>query len=163
MNWVLCLCVFSAVFFGQKNYTMRRNCLQAFLLLRRGGLVIKAVAGLEAVVSRMVKEEAIVIGALPIFEAFEVDLARLLSLGVFDTFARLGNVIVAFEVVHNVKLESPNNVGGVFNVARLFEALEGNGMRVIRAVETAYDEEGGVGVALKFLKLADSIVDTELS
>ena len=68
---------------------MRRNCLQAFFLLRRGRFVVKAVARLEAVVSRMVEKEAIVIGAMPILEAFKIDLARLLLFGLFDTFAEL--------------------------------------------------------------------------
>ena len=99
--------------------------------------------------SGVVEEEAIVIGALPILEAFKVDLARLLFLGLFNTLARLGNVVVAFESAHNVELQCPDDIGGVFNVARFLEALEGNGLRVIGAVETADDEECGVGVALE--------------
>lgn len=68
---------------------MRKNCLQAFFVLRRGDLVVKAVAGLEAVVSGVVEEKAIVIGTLPIFEALEIDLARLLFFSLFDAFAEL--------------------------------------------------------------------------
>lgn len=113
--------------------------------------------------SGVVEEEAIVIDTLPILKAFKIDLARLLILGLFDTFAKLREVIVTFEVVHKIELESQDDISGVFNVAGFLEALEGNGLRVIGAVETADDEECGVGVALKFLKLADGIVDTELS
>ena len=113
--------------------------------------------------SGVVEEEAIVIGALPILEAFEVDLARLLLFGFFNTFAKLREVIVAFEVVHKIELKSQDDISGVFNVARFLEALEGNGLRVIGAVETADDEECGVGVALEFLELADGIINTELS
>ena len=113
--------------------------------------------------SGVVEEEAIVIDTLPILKAFKIDLARLLIFGLFNTFAELREVIVAFEMVHKVELESPDDIGGIFNVARFLEALEGNGLRVIGAVETAYDEECGVGVALEFLELADGIINTELS
>lgn len=49
--------------------------------------------------SRVVEEKAIVIGALPIFETFEIDLSRLLFLGVVNAFAKFRNVIVSFQFV----------------------------------------------------------------
>ena len=107
----------------------------------------------------MVAEVAIVVGALPILQALEMNLPRLLPLGVVDTFASFVNVVVVFERVHDVELQSPNDIGGVLDVARLLETLERNGLRVVHAVKTADDDKGSVGVALKFLQLANRIIN----
>ena len=116
----------------------------------------------EKIVSGKVLEIAVVVGALPILETLQVNLPRLSFLGIVDTFASFGNVVVAFERVHNVELKSPNDIGGVLNVARFLEALERDRLRVVRPIETADDDEGRIGVALKLLKLADGIINTEL-
>ena len=55
-----------------------------------GKLFVKIVAGHEAVVGGEIIEEALVVGALAIFEAFELDLARLLFFGVVDLFSQVG-------------------------------------------------------------------------
>ena len=88
-------------------------------------------------------------------------MTRLLPFGVVDSFARIGE-IAGVDVVQDVELQSPNDVGGVLDVPRLLETLEGNRLRVVGAIETADDDEGGVGVALKFLEFADGIVNAEL-
>lgn len=46
----------------------------------------------ETIVSGVVKEKAVVIGALAIFEALELNLSRLLFLGVVDFFTGIGDV-----------------------------------------------------------------------
>ena len=65
-------------------------------------------------------------------------------------------------MIENVELQSPNDICGVLDVARFLEALEGNGADVIVAIEAADDDESRIGVALKFFKLADGIINTEL-
>ena len=107
-------------------------------------------------------EEALVVGALPIFEAFELNLSRLKFFGVVNLLAEVGE-IAGTEMIEDVKLKSPDNVGGVLDVAAFLEALEGNGLHVVLAVERADDEEGGVSVALKFFELANGIINAELS
>lgn len=114
----------------------------------------------EVIVSGMIAEEAVVVRALTIFDAFELDLPRLLFFGVVNAFPSLGE-IAGIDVVQDVELESPNDVGCVLDVPRLLEALEGDRLRVVGAVETADDDEGSVGVALKFLELSDGIINAE--
>ena len=60
-------------------------------------------------------------------------------------------------------MQSPNDVGGVFNIARFLKALEGNRVDIISAIKTADDDESGIGVALKFFKLAYRIINAEFS
>ena len=76
-------------------------------------------------------------------------------------FASLRNVCAAFNFVHNEKLQSPNNVSGVFNAAGLFETLEGNGLIVVGAIEGTDDDKSGIGVALEFFEFANSVVNAE--
>ena len=61
-------------------------------------------------------EKTTVISALTIFEALELNLSGLMSFGVVNALARVGNV-VGIDRIKNVKLQSPNNISGVFNVA----------------------------------------------
>ena len=105
-------------------------------------------------------EVAIVVDALPIFEALELDLTRLLFFRFFDLLACVGEA-AEIQMIENVELQSPDNVGGVFDVARLLETLEGDGSDVVVAVEAADDEKGGVGIALELFKLANGIVNAE--
>ena len=105
-------------------------------------------------------EETLVVGALAILEAFKLNLPRLLFLSVVDLFAYVGE-ITRTKIIENIELESPDNVGGVLNVARFLEALEGDGLHVVLAIERANDEKGGVSVALKFFELANGIVNAE--
>ena len=121
----------------------------------------EVVAGDEAVVGGEIIEEALVVGALAILEAFKLNLPRLLFLSVIDLLAHIGEVSRT-KMIEDVKLESPDNVGGVLDVARLLETFKGDGLHVILAIETADDEKGGVSVALKFLELANGIIDAEL-
>ena len=74
----------------------------------------------------------------------------------------IGNV-AGIDRVKNEKLQSPNDISGVFNVAGFLEAVERNGLDIVVAVERADDEKGRVGVALKFLKLTDRIINAEFS
>lgn len=123
---------------------------------------LEFVARLESIVCGIVTKVTVVVGALPILEALQMNLPRLLPLGVVDSFASFGNVVVAFELVHHVELQSPNDIGGVFNVPRFLETLEGNELRVVRPIETADDYKGRIGIALKFFKLANRIINAEL-
>lgn len=106
-------------------------------------------------------EKALVIGALAILEAFELNLSGLLLFSVVDLLAKVGE-IAGTEMIEDVKLESPDNVGGVLDVARLFETLEGDGLHVVLTVERADDEKGRIGVTLKFFELANRIINAEL-
>ncbi len=56
----------------------------------RGG--VELIARLEVVVGRVVVEEAVVIGALAVLEALELNLSRLKIFGLVDTLAGVGNV-----------------------------------------------------------------------
>ena len=114
----------------------------------------------EAVVSGMVVKEAVVIGALPILQARELNLTRLLFFSFID-FLAIFRSVERVERVEYIELQSPNDIGGIFDIAGFFEALERNGMGVIGAVEGANDDKGGIGVALKFLELANGIINAE--
>ena len=112
--------------------------------------------------SRKIVEETVIVGALPIFKAFELNLARLLLFGFVDFLPSVRDV-ERVDRIDDEELKSPDDIGSVFDIARFFEALEGNGFCVIVAVETAYDDKSGVGIALEFFKLANGIVDAEFS
>lgn len=127
-----------------------------------GKLFVKILAGDKAVVGGEIIEKALVVGALAILKTFELNLPRLLFFGVVNLFAKVGEVSWT-KMIEDVKLKSPYNVGGVLDVAAFLEALEGNGLHVVLAVERADDEEGGVSVALKFFELANGIINAELS
>ena len=114
-----------------------------------GKLFVKIVAGHEAVVGGEIIEKALVVGALAILKTFELNLPRLLFFSVVDLLAQVGEIGGA-QMIEDVELKSPDDVGGVLDVARFLEALEGNGLHVVLPIETADDETGGVGVALKF-------------
>ena len=68
-------------------------------------------------------EKTIVIGALPIFKAFELNLARLLLFGIVDFFPSV-RYIERVDRIDDEELKSPNDIGSVFDIARFFEALE---------------------------------------
>ena len=80
----------------------------------------------EAVVSGMVVKETVVVGALSILEARELNLTRLLFFSFIDFLAVFGSV-ERVERVKNKELKSPNDIGGIFDIAGFLEALEGNG------------------------------------
>ena len=105
-------------------------------------------------------EVTVIIGALPIFEALELNLARLFLFSDVDFFPRVGD-IVRIDRVEDIKLQSPNDISGIFYVAGFFKTLEGNALSVVSAIETAYDNESGVGVALEFFKLANGIINAK--
>ena len=65
-------------------------------------------------------EEAVVVGSMPIFKAFELNLARLLLFGVVDLLANVGRA-AEVQLIENVELQGPDDVGGVLNVAGFFE------------------------------------------
>ena len=90
-------------------------------------------------------------------------MTRLVFFGIVDFLASLGNVCAAFKLIHYVELKSPDNISRIFNAARFFETLEGNGLVVIGAIKGADDDESGVGVALEFFEFANSIVNAEFN
>ena len=106
-------------------------------------------------------EKALVVGALAILKTFELNLPRLLFFGVVNLFAKVGEVSRT-EMIEDVKLKSPDDIGGVLDVARFLEALEGDGLHVVLPIERADDEKGSVSVALKFFELANRIINAEL-
>ena len=112
--------------------------------------------------SRKIVEETVIVGALPIFKAFELDLARLLFFGFVDFLPSVRDV-ERVDRINNEELQSPDDIGGIFDVAGFFEALEGDGLCVIVAIETADDDKSSVGVALEFFELANGIVDAKFS
>ena len=124
--------------------------------------IVEVVARDKAVMGREIVEEALVVGTLTIFEAFELNLTRLLFFSVVDLLAEVGEIAWT-EMVENIELKSPDNVGGIFDVARLLETLEGDGANVVVAVEAADDEKSSIGVALELFKLANRIVNAEFS
>ena len=119
------------------------------------------IARQEAVMSREVIEETIIVGALTILEARELNLTGLLFFSFID-FLAIFRSVERVERVEYIELQSPDNISGIFDIPRLLEALEGNGVSVIGAIERADDDEGGIGVALKLLELANGIVNAEL-
>ncbi len=120
------------------------------------------IARLEEIMGGMVVEKTIIIGALAILEAFELNLSRLKLFGFVNTLARVA-YIAGIDRVENEELKSPDDIGGVFNVARFFEAAERDGLDIIVAVERADDDKSRVSIALKFLKLTDRIINAEFS
>ena len=72
----------------------------------------------------MVLEIAVVVRALSILQAFEMDLTRLLFLRFVDFPPRFGNQFPAFNFVDDVELQRPNHVRRVLNVSAVFETLE---------------------------------------
>lgn len=90
-----------------------------------------------------------------------MNVARLTFFSVVDFLTGLRNIRTAFNFVHDEKLQSPDNISGIFNAAGLFETLEGNGLIVIGTVERTDDDEGGVGVALKFFEFANGVVNAK--
>lgn len=137
------------------------NLIDVIVNGSRGTPKIFLLTSLEVVMSGEVLEETFIIGALPILETLELNLTGLLFFSVVDAFSCVGNV-AGINGAENVELKSPNNVGGVFDIAAFLEALERNGLSVILSVETAYDDESRIRVALKFLKLAYGIINAEL-
>ena len=111
--------------------------------------------------SRKVVEVTVIISALPILKAFEIDLSRLLLFCFVDAFAKFGKVVETVNGIHKVKLKSPNDISSIFNVAALLKGFKGNGMNIVGTVERTDDNESSVSVALKFFELANGIINTE--
>ena len=86
-------------------------------------IVVEFFAWGKAVVSGEVVEKTIVVGALPIFKAFELDLARLLLFGFVDFLPSVRNV-ERVDRVDDEELKSPDDIGSVFDITALLEALE---------------------------------------
>lgn len=128
-----------------------------------GFILLEFLAGFKVVVSGVVVEETVVIGTLAVFEAFKLNLTRVKFFGVVDFFAGLSNIGTEFNFVEDVKLERPDNIGGVLDIAGLFETLKGDRLSVIGAVETADNYESRVGIALEFLELANGVINAELN
>ena len=88
-------------------------------------------------------------------------MTRLNFFSVINSLASLRNIRAAFNLIQDVELQSPNDIGRIFNAARLFETLERNGLIVVGAIEGTDDDEGGVGVALEIFEFANSVIDAE--
>jgi len=126
-------------------------------------VIIELFARNKAVVSREIVKEAVVVSALPVFKAFELNLSRLLLFGFVDFLSSVGDVerVERVERVDDKELKSPDDIGSVFDVAGFLEGFKGNSLGVVGTVERADDEESSVSVALKFFKLADRIINAE--
>ena len=85
---------------------------------------------------------------------------RLLLFGFVDFLSSLRDV-ERVSIIDDEELKSPNDIGSVFDIATLFEALEGNGLCVIIAVERTDDDKSGIGVALEFFKLTHGIINAK--
>lgn len=101
----------------------------------------------------------IIVIALPILQTFEMNLTGFLFFSLVNFFTHIGNAESIFELIQNVKLQAPNNVGGIFDISRLLETLKRNGVAVICAIERADDDESGVGFALKNFEFANCIIN----
>ena len=112
--------------------------------------------------SRKIVEETVIVGALPIFKAFELDLPRLLFFGFVDFLPSVRDV-ERVDRIDDEELKSPDDIGSVFDIAGFFEALEGNWLCVIITVERTDDDKSRISVALEFFELANRIVDAEFS
>ena len=99
--------------------------------------------------SRKIVEETVIVGALPIFKAFELNLAWLLFFGFVD-FLPSVRYVERVDRIDDEELKSPDDIGSVFDIAGFFEALEGNGLCVIITVERTDDDKSGISVALEF-------------
>ena len=86
-------------------------------------VVAEFLAWSKAVVSREVVEKALVVGALSIFKALELNLSRLLLFGFVDYLPSVRDV-KRVDRVNDEELKSPNDIGGIFDIAGFFEALE---------------------------------------
>ena len=131
-----------------------------FVVVMVAVLEVFLIARQEAVVSGMVVKETVVVDSLSILEARELNLTGLLFFSFID-FLAIFRSVERVERVEYIELQSPNDIGGIFDIAGFFEALERNGMGVIGAVEGADDDKGSIGVALKLLELANGIVNAE--
>ena len=116
-------------------------------------LEVSFLARNEAVVSRKVVKEALIVSILPIFEALDLNMTRLLFFFVVDLFAQVGEATKA-QMIEYIELKSPDNVGGILDATRLFETPKGNALYIVCPIEAADDDKGSIGFALKFLELA---------
>ena len=63
--------------------------------------------------------------------------------------------------VEDIKLKSPDDIGSVFDIARLLEAFEGDALSVTGAIKTADDDESGIGISLELFKLANGVINAK--
>ena len=92
-------------------------------IIRSLVVVAEFLAWSKAVVSRKIIEETIVVGALAIFKAFELNLAWLLLFGFVDFLPSVRDV-ERVDRIDDEELKSPDDIGSVFDIAGFFEALE---------------------------------------
>ena len=86
-------------------------------------------------------------------------MAGLNFFSVVDFFAGVRDVRATFNLIENIELKPPDNVSGIFNVAGLLERFKRNGICVIGTIEGGYDDEGGIGIALKDFEFANSVIN----
>lgn len=122
---------------------------------------IRFIARNEAVIGGEIFEENIVIDTLPIFETAKLNLTRVSFFSLVDNVAIFGNSAVE-KFVGTIKLQAPDNVGGILNVAGFFEGFKRNALSIVKTVERADDDESGVGLALKVFKFANNLVNSLL-
>ena len=86
-------------------------------------VIIELFARNKAVVSREIVKEAVVVSALPVFKAFELNLSRLLLFGFVDFLSSVGDV-ERVDRVDDEELKSPDDIGSVFDVAGFLEGFK---------------------------------------
>ena len=72
--------------------------------------------------SREVVEKAIIVGALPIFKAFELNVSGLLFFGFVDFLPSVRDV-ERIDRIDDEELESPDDIGSVFDVTGFSDIL----------------------------------------
>ena len=119
----------------------------------------KFIARLEIVMSRVVMKVAVVILSLSIFQAFELNMTRFLTLSIFKFLTGRGYIGADFNIVTYIELQSPDNVSGILNVAALLERFKRYLLIVIHSVKTAYHDKCGICFVLKCFEFVNNIVN----
>ena len=104
------------------------------------GIEVRFITRDKAVVGRKVFEENVVVDTLPIFKTTKLNMTRVGFFGIVDNVAIFGNSTVE-KFIGTIKLQAPNDIGGVFDIAGFFEGFKGNFLRIVEAVERADDDE----------------------
>ena len=98
---------------------------------------------------------------MAIFETAELNLSGIGFFGFIDNVAIFGNSTVK-KFIGTIKLKTPNNVGGILNVAGFFEGFKRNTLGIVETIKRADDDESGVGLSLEVFKLANNLVNSLL-
>ncbi len=59
-------------------------------------------------------------------------------------------------------MESPDDIGGVFDIAGFLEGFKGNVLVIVIAIKRADDDKSGIGITLKRFEFVNDVVNTRL-